>query len=515
MGGGGGGGNHKDTFVTTIGFEKPKTKMQKVGNSLSGLLIGPVFIFFGCFLLWYNEEWAVKTYRSLNEALDAHVELPNANRAAPEHRGRLVHLTQMATVDGKPVEDPVFGLTRPNTISLERQVEIYQWVEDIKTKKVKKGDLTEVQEVVNYNKKWVRSPIDSSGFRHPEGHENCCGSLPLNAESFRADQIQLGIYSMSHGLAKQMNRSQHVPPSYVKTLPEGAVSSPNAIFLPRGGGSGETQALLPADDGIELQVSKIDGEEKVVYVVKATGDSYSTREKALAAANANAIEERVTRVDGHEKILYVVKATGDSFSSREKALAAAVDAAPARMQQSNRQLSQRQGDEIGDVKITFSEVPCAVVSVLAAMSESGDALVPWRNKQGSGYEVLKLSYGVKSAAEMIQDAQTGNTVKTWVFRFSGWLLNFIGYNMITSIISTTADITLNWIPLLGPMAMTIINLGVSIANFVMANCTTMIVASIAWIFYRPVLGVSLLTGSIGLFFMASQAGRRKPGNHCD
>jgi hypothetical protein len=65
------------------------------------------------------------------------------------------------------------------------------------------------------------------------------------------------------------------------------------------------------------------------------------------------------------------------------------------------------------------------------------------------------------------------------------------------------------------MAMTIINLGVSIANFVMANCTTMIVASIAWIFYRPVLGVSLLTGSIGLFFMASQAGRRKPGNHYD
>lgn len=512
MGGQGGNGNG-DTFVTTVGYEKPPTKMQKVGNSLQGLLLGPVLIFFGCVLLWYNEEWAVKTHRSLNEALDAYVALPNANQPAPEHRGRLVHLTHMASIEGRPVEDPVFGLTRPQAVSLQRQVEIYQWVEEIQTKKIKKGDRTEVQEIVQYKKKWVPNPIESEKFRHPEGHENCCGSLPLTSESFRADQVKVGIYTMSYGLVRQMNQSQRVPSSEVKNLPEGAVSASGAILLPRGGAAAVNAALPSSRDnnsGIEERVTRMDGEEKVLYIVSATGESYSTREKALAAANANAIEERVTRVDGEEKIMYVVKATGDIYSTRERALDAAQNAVPARMQSNNRQLSQRQEDEIGDVRITFSEVPCTVVSVLAQMAESGDGLVPWRSKQGSGYEVIKLAYGVQSAADMIADAQTSNTVKTWVFRFFGWFLNFIGYNMVTSIISTTADITLNWIPLLGPMATSIINLGVGIANFIMANCTTMIVASIAWIVYRPVLGVSLLAGSIGLFFMASQAGRGKP-----
>ena len=189
-------------------------------------------------------------------------------------------------------------------------------------------------------------------------------------------------------------------------------------------------------------------------------------------------------------------------------LAAAQGLAPARSQ-SGRQLAKGNEDEIGDVKITFSEVPCTTVSVLAKLSESGDGLVPWHSKQGSGYEVAQLTYGTQSAAEMIQDAQQNNSIKTWMLRFIGWLLNFIGFNMITSIVSTTASITLNWIPFLGPMASSIINLGVGVANFILANCTTLIVASISWVFYRPVLGVSLLVGSIGLFFTASQAGRAK------
>ena len=512
-GGGGDGNGGSDTFVHTVGYERPPTAAQKVGNSLQGLLLGPIIIFFGCLLLWYNEEWAVKTHRSLNEALNVYVSLPSAKQFTPEHQGRLVHLTHMASVEGRSVEDPFFGVSRPNAVSLQRQVEIYQWVEDIQKKKIKRGETTEIQEVVNYYKKWVSTPIDSQNFRHPKGHENCCGTLPMPSESFRADQVKLGLYTLSYALTKQMNRSYSVPSSEVKKLPNGAVSAGSAIYLPRGGATGQA-ALPPAsgEDGIEEQRTVLDGVEKFLYIVKATGHSYSSREKALEAAKseamASAIEEKVTRVDGEVRTLYVLKATGDSYSTREKALAAAQDMAPVRSQ-SGRQIMERQEDEIGDVKVTFSEVPCTTVSVLAQLSESGDGLVPWRSKQGSGYEVAQLAYGVQSAADMIQNAQQMNSVKTWFLRFFGWLMNFIGFHMVTSIISTTADITLNWIPLLGPMATSIINLGVNVANFILANCISLIVASIAWVFYRPVLGMSLLAGSIGLFFTASRAGRGK------
>lgn len=98
--------------------------------------------------------------------------------------------------------------------------------------------------------------------------------------------------------------------------------------------------------------------------------------------------------------------------------------------------------------------------------------------------------------------------------------------MITSIITTTvhctpslttltltltleqADITLNWIPYLGPFATSIINLGVFIANFVLGTATATITAAIAWIFYRPLLGFSLLAGAIGLLIFANKAGEK-------
>ena len=115
-------------------------------------------------------------------------------------------------------------------------------------------------------------------------------------------------------------------------------------------------------------------------------------------------------------------------------------------------------------------------------------------------------------------------------RVFGWILCFAGFSMITSIITTTADITLNWIPLLGGLATSLINLGVTahsqpltpisavpeptpncevfIANFVLATATATITAAVAWVWYRPVLGATLLAGAVGLLYVANKAGEK-------
>ena len=59
------------------------TAAGKVGNSLVGLCMGPVVVFLGCALLWYNEGVAIKTHRSLNEALDAHHHIDDVFRVDP------------------------------------------------------------------------------------------------------------------------------------------------------------------------------------------------------------------------------------------------------------------------------------------------------------------------------------------------------------------------------------------------------------------------------------------------
>jgi len=156
------------------------------------------------------------------------------------------------------------------------------------------------------------------------------------------------------------------------------------------------------------------------------------------------------------------------------------------------------------VKLHFSEVACRTVTILAA--QKGENLLPWKSYQGEGYDIAMLAIGQESAASLVASAQDSNTIWTWVKRVVGWILCFIGFQMITSIITTTADITLNWIPLLGGLATSLINLGVFIANVIMATSTSVIVAAVAWVFYRPVLGVTLLVGAIGLTVMGAKAG---------
>jgi hypothetical protein len=465
-GGGGNGGGGGDSFES-VSYERAPGAAEKVGNSLKGLLFGPVLIFFGCLLLWHNEGWSIKTHRSLHEALDAFVSIHNA-RAQPsdEHQSRLVHLADKLEVDA-PVVDSRFDLSR-RAVSLTRNVDIYQWVESIKKERHKRQNgETEVREIVNYSKNWVKGRVESENFRHPRGHENV-GDLPLSSDTFRAAQVTLGAYVLGDQLKSQITQSTEVPVSEVKTLPQGAAISGNSLYIPRGGAQ-QAQAALPGD-------------------------------------LSHAVEEQVVKIDGEEKRMYIIKATGDSYSSRERAMEAAKAVVPSQQ----RQILNSAGEpQIGDVRITFSEVPCTFVSVLAKLS--GKILTKWPSKQGSGYDVAILSQGSVSAEDMISSEKTANTVKTWLFRGFGWLLNFIGFSMITSIVSTTADITLNWIPFLGPMTNSIINLGLTVANLILANCVTLIVGSIAWVVYRPLIGISMLAGSIGLFYTASQAGKGQSG----
>jgi len=219
------------------------------------------------------------------------------------------------------------------------------------------------------------------------------------------------------------------------------------------------------------------------------------------------VDTKVMRMDGEDRIIYTVQQTGETFTDRKKAEMAALEAA---RNQPARRLLAVGAPRVGDVRVSFSELSCHTVTVLAKQKDT--VLVPWESSQGSGYNIAILQSGSVSASDMISGAQSENTIWTWVKRVVGWLLCFIGFGMITSIISTVADISLNWIPFLGPMAASIIDLGVSIANFILSISISVIVAGLAWVYYRPVLGLTLLACAGGLLFMSSKAGASKKAN---
>jgi len=463
--------SNNDRFERVIGYEKTNKKGagEKVANSLAGLCMGPILILGACLLLWHNEQWAVKTYKSLNEALDVHIEIAATknSRDVEAYHNQLVHVTDMLQVED-PLVDTDFGVSR-KAVSLTRHTEIYQWVEKITKNKVKVDkDTTEIREVVTYTKDWVPQPLYSSDFRQPDGHENV-GHLSYNDATLQQpiQQVTLGgVYTLDHALRKQLSNFQDVLATEIQKLPEGAIRDHRHIYMPYDSN----------DTGGQQQID-------------------------------NPIEEQTVRIDGETKTLYIVKATGESFSSKERALAAAPDQ-PAPSARTNHRPSPATNPQIGDVRIHFSEVPCSYVSVMAKLTPN-NMLAVWPSQQGVDYNVAILSQGHVSPQHMIASAQSANTAKTWALRLFGWLLNFIAFSMITSIVSTVADISLNWIPFLGPMTLSLINLGLNIANAVLASSLSLIVTSIAWIFYRPLLGGSLLVGSLGLFYTTSQMGSAK------
>ncbi len=69
----------------------------------------------------------------------------------------------------------------------------------------------------------------------------------------------------------------------------------------------------------------------------------------------------------------------------------------------------------------------------------------------------------------------------------------IGFNMVFKVASVLADV----IPVLGG----VVGAGTGIIAFLLAACLSLVTIAIAWVFYRPVLGVTLLVLAIGLIVL--------------
>jgi hypothetical protein len=454
--------------------------------------MGPVVIFLGCALLWYNEGVAIKTHRLLNEAQSAVVHLPSAIDINPDHDNKLVHLSHMLSVDSSATDD-IFGLTPKAAISLHRKVEIYQWVEHHRKEERKLGNgEIEVRDHYTYSKEW-REGINNQQFEEPRGHTNPTSS-PYDSATFSGSGIRLGDFTLGSELLNQVSWSSSVPIRGKVQVPSGGEIVGNSIYFQGLAEGGEDDYGRRNDDY---------GRRNDDYGHRV---EHQQNKQQKWANPEDSVDSKIVKLDGQDRIMYTVKQTGEQFSRKEQALEAARQALAAARQAPARRLLRSGGARIGDIRVSFTEVACRTVSVLA--KQSATELIPWQGNQGSGYTVAVVVSGQESAESMIDAEQSSNNIWTWVKRLVGWLLCLVGFGMLTSIITATADITLNWIPFLGPMATTIIEWSVSIANFVLATFLSIVVAAVAWIFYRPVLGVTLLAIACGLMYLTSKAGEQ-------
>ncbi|GAB4293110.1 MAG: hypothetical protein Kow0090_07330 [Myxococcota bacterium] len=141
--------------------------------------------------------------------------------------------------------------------------------------------------------------------------------------------------------------------------------------------------------------------------------------------------------------------------------------------------------KIGDLRVKFSVAKPTIVSIFAKQFK--DTFTSYTTK--SGGELIRLELGAKTAAQMFQKAQEENVMLTWILRLLGFLLMAFGIYIVFKPLAVVADV----IPFLG----SILAGGLGIFAALISFALSFITIAVAWIFYRPLVGIILLAVAIG------------------
>jgi len=164
----------------------------RLTRSAGGIVFGLLLLVAMVIGLFWNEGRAVTTARSLEEGAGL-VETVPSDRIDPAYEGRLVHVAGPVTATAEPRDD-LFGIVAAG-IRLERDVEMYQWVErQTSETKTKLGGGEETVTTYSYEKAWMGREVDSADFRKPEGHAN--PGMNYASDRFQIPQAALGAFRL-------------------------------------------------------------------------------------------------------------------------------------------------------------------------------------------------------------------------------------------------------------------------------------------------------------------------------
>ena len=435
--------------VTTTGYG------SRVGNSFKAIGSGILLFCLGTALLWWNEGRAVKTEKMLDEAGSAYVEMENPHKKDASLDGELICGTAMATTEDS-LTDKEFGIGA-KAIALKRTVEYYQWVEHAQQKKEDKLGGKEVTTTTyTYSKEWTSRPVESAQFKDPAYQKK---NMVLNtieeAEQY-AENVSFGAYKLNESLIHSIRSTEALNLALAEDMLAQFDKNTQVAYERFYGVQKKDQpaAQQPAETAV-LSDS-----------VKAVADS-------LKAVN-DSINKAMENAQNKKDLEYVHQAGNVLYFGR-------VPGSP----------------EVGDVRVTFEQVVPAKVTIMAVVD--GDTFKPFKAKNGKRFQTLVM--GKKSGDDIIEAEKEGNTVILWILRIVGILMVIGGLKGIFGFIETILKVV--------PFIAGIFGWGVGLVCTVVGVVWSLIVIAIAWLFYRPLLGISLLVIAGFLIWVFAFKGKDK------
>ncbi|MBE6244043.1 MAG: hypothetical protein E7108_00770 [Bacteroidales bacterium] len=159
--------------------------------------------------------------------------------------------------------------------------------------------------------------------------------------------------------------------------------------------------------------------------------------------------------------------------------------------------------EVGDVRITFTKDMPSKVSLIAKVI--GDTFTYYKAK--NGYKLDLLYMGENTAEEMFDSEHATNKMILWLLRILGVIIIIAGLRSIVSIVPTLLKV----LPFLGG----IVETGLGLVCGILGLVWSLIVIAVAWLRYRPILGISLLVLAGLLIFWLIRRSRKKKAAKAD
>ena len=154
--------------------------------------------------------------------------------------------------------------------------------------------------------------------------------------------------------------------------------------------------------------------------------------------------------------------------------------------------------KVGDVRINFEKVaPASEVTVVAVVD--GDGFKPFKAK--NGYTLEKLVMGRKDMNQFFENEQETNTFNTWAYRILGIVMVIGALKLIFGFVVTLTRIV--------PFLSTIVGWGVGVICTVLGVVWSLFVIAVAWLFYRPIVGIALLAIVGVLVWLFALGGKKK------
>ncbi|MCH2229938.1 MAG: TMEM43 family protein [Crocinitomicaceae bacterium] len=145
--------------------------------------------------------------------------------------------------------------------------------------------------------------------------------------------------------------------------------------------------------------------------------------------------------------------------------------------------------QLGDIRLSFDIVPPNDYSIIA--KQFNNTFEPFTTSNGTKLQMVDV--GNVSAETMFESAIQSNKTLTWILRLIGIILMFAAFKTILKPLVIVGDL----IPFIG----SIVGFGTGLASGLATVALAFTVIGLAWIFYRPILGISLLLVAIGVFFI--------------